>query len=221
MKIDSPISAFNNILVKITSDIQKIYLPKEKDNQASFINKLIFRNDSIIILNKIEIKFIKNEFNFKFHGNFDINSLTNIQISFENKEKLEEILLFYLFTIRKITNNLDFALQETFVKNIENEILRGVESQYIIPYDKKIGKLYDKTLINIMNRYSYVLKASLKPDEKISYKLCRVESNNLSQSKSLENIRYENIEVIKEGLISNKNLAEFIHYLFYYGEIIY
>ena len=225
--IESPLSAFNNLLLQISKKIEHIYFPKKiKVENINFINQLLFEQNSITILNSIKIIYIKNKIGFQFIGIFSEN--TNlIKISLENQTELFEIFQNYLFIINSITNNFDSDVSQKQVQSIFSQVnLKKIcpNTMFIVPYKNKISHLYDernndKTLEKIFNRFTYVIKFNTNDKTTFKYKLCRVTSTILNESKSLENIRFEDIETLKEGSLNLYKLEQFLVDLFYYGEI--
>ena len=225
--IESPLSAFNNLLLQISQKIENIYFPRKlKIEKISFINQLLFENNSITILNVIKLLYHKNKIGFQFIGIFSEN-MNLIKISLENQNELFEIFQNYLFIINSITNNFDSDVSQKQVQSIFNQVnLRKIcpNTMFIVPYKNKINHLYDnrkndKTLEKIFNRFSYIIKFNTIDKSTFKYKLCRVTSTILNESKSLENIRFEDIEILKDGCLTFDKLENFLIDLFYYGEI--
>ena len=71
----------------------------------------------------------------------------------------------------------------------------------------------------LFNRFSYVIKFNVENKQTFQYKFYRVLSTNLNESKSLENIRFEDIELLKENNLSFCKLQHFLVDLFYYGNL--
>jgi hypothetical protein len=224
-KIESPLSAFNNLLIQISDKIELIYFPKKKEKNISFINKLLFEEKSITIFGNIKIIFEKNEIGLKFCGFFTDTSL--IKITLENQAELFQIFQNYLYIIDSLTMNFDDSISQKHVESLFNQIKSGkVDSNqfFILPYKNKINHLYDsskndKSLEKLFNRFSYVIKFNVENKQTFQYKFYRVLSTNLNESKSLENIRFEDIELLKENNVSFSKLQHFLVDLFYYGNL--
>jgi len=225
--IESPLSAFNNLLLQISKKIEHIYFPhKSKVENIVFINQLLFEEKSITILNVIKLVYHKNEVGIQFIGFFSKD--TNlIRITLDNQKELLEIFQNYLFIINSITNNFDADVSQKQVQSIFNQVnSRKIcpDTMFIVPYKNKISHLYDeksndKTLEKIFNRFTYVIKFNTNDKQTFKYKLCRVTSTILNESKSLDNIRFEDIETLKEGSLTFDKLEKFLIDLFYYGDI--
>jgi len=240
--IESPLSAFNNILLDISDKLEMIYLgqkigidqnknntydqrnlPKQINRNISFINQLLFETKSITICNCIKLVCEHNKLGVKFIGIFEDMDL--IKITINNQKAIFEIFQYYLFLSSSIINkNTDHEISIMFVNSIYNQILdKTIDKNqlFMIPYKTKIKKLYDpdKTLDAIYNRFTYVIKFEIVSNSVLKYTILRCVSSELNESKSLDNIRFEDIESIKTGHIQMQNIQDFLVELFYYGEI--
>jgi hypothetical protein len=224
-KISSPLSSFNNILLQITKDIEQIYLGNIETNpNMDFVNNLLFEEKSITIFGQIKILLKNDKINFKFCGEF--RDFCFIEKTTANKQQLEYFFQQYIFLIDSLTKNFDNSVSYKFIENVYNEIVSNVNPQkiFLVPIKDKIKRYYDSndsTLDNLYNRYSYVVKFIKQPNNRlIRYKLLRVLSSELDQVKSIDNIRFEDIDTIKDGNLSTERLPKFLEELFYYGELI-
>ena len=225
ISIESPLSAFNNVLLQISNKLQHIYIGNE--NNISFINQLLFEEKSITICNVVKLVYKNNEIGLKFQGVFVNTDI--IEKTLLYKEELFQIFKNYLFTISVATKNLDDGISQKQVsgifEQINNERLDFDNNQiFIVPHKIKIRHLYDeqkndKTLDNIFNRYSYIIKFQVINKNSFRYSLCRVISTILNESKSIENIKFEEIDIIKSDVLGLDKLKDFLIDLFYYGEI--
>lgn len=219
-KIDSPLSAFNNVLNQIVNKLLKIY--DKNQNDIDFVNSLLFEENAITILGKIKFVYKHEKICLKFLGIFDNYDL--IYKTLKNDLELKQIFQHYLFTISSLTNNFDSSISQKYIDNIIEQIQKPNYDKniyYIIPYKNKIKHLYDskdKLFENLYNKYSYVLKIDSNRLT-FSYNLLRVLSSELNESKSLENLRFEDIEVLKNDTLPINRLSIFLTDLFYYGEI--
>jgi hypothetical protein len=219
-KIESPLSAFNNILNQIVNKLLLLY--DKKQNDVDFVNSLLFEENAITILGKIKIVYKQEKIGLKFLGIFDNYDL--IHKTLKNELELKQIFQHYLFTISSLTNNFDSSISQKYVDNIIEQVQKPDYDKniyYVIPYKNKIKHLYDvndKLFENLYTKYSYVLKLDSNRLT-FSYNLLRVLSTDLNESKSLENLRFEDIEVLKTDTLPINRLSNFLTDLFYYGEI--
>ncbi len=223
--MESPLSAFNNLLIQISDKIERIYIPDKKTKNILFINQLLFEEKSITICNCIKIMYENNEIGFRFYGLY-INT-EFIQISINNKKELFEIFQNYLYVISTITQNFDEDISQKQVQSIFDQVMdkkTNPNQMFLVPYKNKILRLYDNyepdnTLDKIFYRFSYVLKFYESDKASFKYSICRCLSTILNEAKSLENIRFEDIEIIKSDTVSIGKLKQFLIDLYYYGEI--
>lgn len=227
-KIESPLSAFNNLLLKISDDIQMIYLDncKEKSNKL-FINQLLFENTSITIFGCVKIYLKDENILFKFLGEFDTAKLILIQKTIKHEIQLKDIFSTYLFMVSNISKNFDDTISLKFIETIYSKVLKLSKTKqdselFLVPYKNKIKHLYDENeplLESLYNRFTYLIKFSTT-NKIFNYKLVRVLSSELNESKSIDNLRFEDIEIIKENSLNLELLNSFLIQLYYYGELI-
>lgn len=225
-KIESPLSAFNNLLQYITKRLGNVFCDNKEPN-AEFINKLIFDNNSITINCVIKIHLENDKIHFRFIGNHDINDTKMIETALIHKSEIKEIFNNYMYIVSTITGNYDKSISENYVNDLYNSLSTGKfsnEKYHAIPYKNKIQHLYDnedKTLDLLYTRFTYLIKFNRKSSSTFSYKIQRVLSTINKESKSIENLRFEEIETIRENTVPIDKLKEFLSELFYYGEIKY
>lgn len=227
-KIESPIVAFNNLLLQISEQIEEIYYPNKTtklSENVEFLNKLLFEEKSITIFGYIKLVYHNNNFGVKFNGVLD--DFTKVQITIDNYSKLCQIFQNYLYIIQTTSINLDPTISQNHVQSLFEQISNNqinTEQYFILPFKNKIKHLYDfekndKTLETIFNRYSYVIKFAVENRQTFRYKFYRVLSSSLNESNSLENIRFEDIELLKKDIVSINKLQHFLVELFYYGNL--
>lgn len=225
VEIESPLSLFNNYILKITSEFEHLFEIK-KDKNVLFRNNLIFEKSAITFYGKFKILFEKNIVSFKFMGNLNTFDMTVISIIIEKEAKFRELFNQYLFMYNIISNNLDSNISHKYIETIHNKIISGAmtnQDYFVIPIKEKILKLYDfedKTLDIIYNRFSYIVKFDNITKTHFRYKIVRVTSSLLDDSKSLNNLRFEDIEIVTNDLLEIDKLQDFLLKLFYYGEIL-
>lgn len=226
-KIDSPVSAFNNILLQINKEISNIYQTDVFKTQ-----NCIFFDDSMLLFGFIKFQKINNEIGFKFTGFITDNLEKYVRITLDNSDKLRNIFNKYLFLLNDVQNNFDKSVSIRYINTIIDDINSFDEKQlvnqyYLIPLKEKIFKNYDnfkeverdKTLEVILLKYSYLITFAINGPKQVKFTIFRVLSSDLDESKSLNNIRFLEKEIIKNGLIQKgKQLRIFLTKLLIYGE---
>jgi hypothetical protein len=128
---------------------------------------------------------------------------------------------FYILTI--ITSNYDLSVSNSMVNNIYNTILnkdnKNKDYKFLLPYKNKIGRILDHTMENLFNRYEYMVSFKYKNNNFIKYKILKVMLSDLSPDTNLENLRYFDKEILKEGNIGINEFELFLKNLFYYGNL--
>ena len=103
-RIESPLSAFNNIINQLTEKLQAIYTDGESCKNFSylkkyanhnFLNQLLFENRSITVFGCIKIMLIDEDIVFKFNGNYSSPKLDMIAKTIEHKYELKQIMQQY------------------------------------------------------------------------------------------------------------------------------
>lgn len=122
-----------------------------------------------------------------------------------------------------------YELINTIMKGIHNQDSVILDRYYLLPFKEKFNRLmledkkYDKDteelLLNIYGRYDFCIKFSLVKGF-LNYKIYRLLSSLMNENKSLENIRFEDVEIIKSDNIQIQRANEFVYQLFNYSEII-
>lgn len=225
--IESPVSNFNNLITKLSTELDNIYNPNHKGKLIKLLsdNQLIFDSNSILIYNFIRIK--KNcigTYVFNFERDIDSSQLHLIEITLENIPILFDILNRYLFVVNCVTKNMDDSVSQKYIESIYNLVMSNQltidNNCFLVPYKRKIRHLCDsdKTIENLYSKFEYII--TFNKQMNISYSLMRVLSSDLNESKSIENIRYLEKETIKTGIINKDRFPNFLKELFYYGELI-
>lgn len=233
-EIESPLSVFNNIILEISGKLEKIYLGDLNIKQSkignikpniAFTNQLLFEEKSITICNSIKLVCDGTNFGIKFLGIFD--DLQMIEITIKNQKNLYQIFQHYLFLTSAISNNnYDSFISLKFIESIHKQFIEKTidyKNSYLVPYKNKIYRLYDKrdkTLDELYNRFSYIVRFQMSENGlEFNYWLIRCVSTDLNESKSLENIKFEEIDILKNGKFHIDKAVNFLTELFYYGEI--
>jgi len=221
--IASPLSSFNNFIVKISDEVNEIFYPDSENNYMLNNNQIIFEDFSMTIFNFIKIYYENSEILFKFTCGLNDEKMDIVEHYIENKQELIAIFKKYLFIISEVAQNYDDDISQKYVKTIFDKVrkISGDSEMFLLPYKNKINHLFDandETLRKLYHKFSYgVVFTNNKT--KVNYKLLRVLSSDLDESKSIENIRFLEKETIKSGTISMCSLNQFLIKLYYYGEI--
>lgn len=235
----SPISCFNNIQYQIYKNIFLILYPEFDGNLSSIMSKgqILFLDNSIIILNLFKLEVHKgNDVRLKVLQPLNQSQLKLLHNIYLNWESLVSNFGQYLVMYNKIANGFDdvpFILVDFIIRAIKEKNQEKLNNYFLVPYKNKIKALYDVNGLsnddnksirnickNILERYEYLIKFSIKSNQKFSYMLCRCLSSELDESKSIENIRFEDIDIIKKDSYLIRDCDEFVKQLFYYGEIL-
>lgn len=224
-KVESPLSVFNNVINDITEKIEKIYIGNTKS--MSFRGKLLFEINSITIANKVKLISDGDNVSFKFCGSFEGKDMSLVKTTYENQDKLFGLFHQYLFVAGNISRNFDGSISANYVNSIIGDCLSTPiccsTKKFLIPYKVKIQHLYDScdgTVEKLYNRFSYVLCVYREDVSKFSCSIQRVLSSELSENKSLDNLRFEEIATIKKCKIAKKDLTRFMSELFFYGNVL-
>ena len=196
-----------------------------------FIKLILHKNELLIKilkpLNQEELEIINN-----LHNNYELLSMNFFQ---------------YIQMYNNIAKNYDDVptkLIETITKFIVEQNL-DENNCFLIPFKNKIGIKYDTYLNddiiqninvndekilspiknqyfnNVFNRYQYVIKFNFPNKTIFEYRIYKVLSSELNESKNLlENIKYLEQDMIKKGTLKKHQANIFVNKLFCYGEII-
>lgn len=215
--IDSPLSAFNNFILNIGEDLNKIF-----GTNLYAENNVLFDNDGILLFGSIRLALKNNEFVFKINTEINKYNKDNIRLLFDNYYSLETILYKYLFTLNLVTNNFDDSISYRYLDLLVDECFKldkDNNKYYLIPYKNKISKLQnDTTLQNLLNRYSYLLEVRCNGPKQFEVLLLRVLSSELNQNNSIDNVKFLEKEIIRKSIITKEYFPKFINDLMIYGE---
>ena len=215
--IDSPLSAFNNFILNIGEDLNKIF-----GTNLYAENNVLFDNDGILLFGYIRLSLKNNEFVFKINTEINKYNKDNIRVLFDNYYSLETILYKYLFTLNLVTNNFDDSISYRYLDLLVDECFKldkDNNKYYLIPYKNKISKLRnDTTLQNLLNRYSYLLEVRCNGPKQFEVLLLRVLSSELNQNNSIDNVKFLEKEIIRKSIITKEYFPKFINDLMIYGE---
>lgn len=235
---DSPLIICQKIIKDISENISQIYY-SDKDTIV-INNEIIFQDKSILLFGFMQLKLVKpkdnvdfTEMRIKFIGDVDITKYAQIiEITVKERNMLYQELLNYCFLMEFFNKKFDDSITIDMVKQvsaqIENIYRSGINTNkyWLIPYQNKIERLYDKSQpiknADIWNKYSYILKVKIRKESKpvMYYQLWKVYDNNLDKSKSIENLRFLEEDLLMEYVLPQDKIYKFIYNLFYYGEFI-
>lgn len=235
----SPISCFNNIQYQIYKNIFLVLYPEYDGNLSSIMSKgqILFLDNSIIIMNLFKLEIYKgNDIRVKVLQPLNHSQLKLLNNIYLGWDEIASNFGQYLVMYNKIANGFDdvpFILVDYIIKAIKEKNQEKLNKYFLIPYKNKIKALYDIEGIsedecksirnickNIFERYEYLIKFSIKSNHKFNYVLCRCLSSEMDEAKSIDNIRFEDIDIIKKDSFLIRNCDEFVKQLFYYGEIL-
>lgn len=215
-KVKSPIIYFNNFLLGICKELESIF-----DKNLFESNEIVFDNSSIILFGSYRLFIDNDALKLKVNQVLDADSVKNLEIIVRNFSILEIIVFKYIFTLMQVTQNYDLDISNKFCKLVCDEcysLEKDETKEYLLPYKNKLIQLYDdKTLQNIMDRYSYVLNVRRNGPKYFEVKMIRVLSGELSQN-NIDNIKPLEKEIIRKCLLSIDYFPTFINKLMVYGE---
>lgn len=237
-KIESPLSAFNNIQIELTHEFEKIIFKTKKDykhnSQKSLLamnNLIIFECDTITLMGYMKLILIHNELMLKIVKPLNIDNLEIINNIYNNWDNVSLNFFKYIQMYNIIAKNYDdipYQLTDNIINSFNKNIGINKElNNFLIPFKTKIFNKYDSENVNkhyienIYNRYQYVLKLKMLTKITFEYQIIRVLSSELNENKNeLKNLRYSEQDIIKKDILKNSQIKIFITQLFHYGEII-
>lgn len=224
-KINSPMSAFNNFLLQIGEELSTLYGTNVYGSE-----NCIFNDKSIILFGFIKLLKTKtNNLGIKFLDVIDEVNFKLVQITINNKTLLSSVLFRYLFVLNDITKNYDDSVSEKYVSDILSDLKQNkFDKFWIIPFKNKVCRSLEKNELFSENyeKFTYILGAKPiknarggnKNNQKHILQIIKVLSSDLDESKSLENVRFLEKEVVKEICIKPSEYQKFLINLMYYGE---
>lgn len=225
-KVDSPLSAFNNILVQIGNELNNVY-----GIDVFATNNCLFLDSSMLLFNCIKILKVDDKICLKFSGYVSEKNIKYIRITLDKFRTLKTIFNKYLFIMNDVRKNYDDSVSVEYINSIIDDIYNDPNVHrkiYLVPlknkifenYDKTFDKpVLDKTLEIVLLRYSYIITFVNNGPVYVKYSLIRVLSSDLSESNSIENLRFLEKEVIKSGMLKkDDDLHTFLVKLLIYGE---
>lgn len=227
-KIESPLSCFNNFIEKISSNFNDIFYPKTKGlSQITLKGQLIFEDNSILLMGIFRLKLVDNQLIINVITPLNKTSANLFVLINDNWLTIKNLLSNYIMMYNKIAFGYDEvpnSLIKSIIDSVNNSELNVDDSKmFLIPYKRKINHLYDtesNTMENLYCRFEYILKIQKKTKNMFSFNICRCLSSELNENNSIENLRFDDIEVIKSNTLSLDKLESFVKQLYYYGEII-
>lgn len=234
-EIESPLSVFNNIQLQIAQTLSEVFYPgmNKKVIQLLAKNQLFFMNKCILIMNKFRLQQSSDGFmEIKILCSPKKNDLELLTSIHNNYEHVTAAFNQYIIMYNRIVENyqeVPYELIQTILKGIHNHDDVVLDKYYLLPVKEKInrimfeGKNYSedekKLLSSMYGRYDFCVKFSLCKGY-LNYKIVKLLSSILNENNSLENIRFEDVEIIKTDNIPLMRANEFVYQLFNYSEII-
>jgi len=221
----SPLSAFNNFIQEISRMCDEVFYPDYRGNvnQMLMRNEIFFEDYSILFFNFIKLSYVDHGIKINFIGDIDMDKLSYVEKFIVEKEKIIFLFQKYLYIISEVSENYDHTIAQKYVDDIFKKVksTKTETEMFLVPHKNKINHLFDNndhTLEKLYNKFSYVI-TFINNKHTFTYKLMRVLSSDLDESKSLENIRFLEKETIKFDTINIFELSNFLCKLYYYGEI--
>lgn len=217
-QIESPLASFNNFIITLCDKISNIY-----GYDLSKNNDIIFTNDSIILFNYIKLsKDNINKIKIEIKKPISFDNILIIKETLDNYNTLSSIYYNYIFILNDISKKYDSSVALSYINSIIQDIIsNNFENRtYFIPYRYKIANDIkdNETLANLYNKFSYGLQIS-KSSKNYKYKIIRLISSDLDESKCIANIRPLEIDTIVKGYFLKDKIEEFLKNLMFYGQI--
>ena len=234
-EIESPISVFNNIQIQVSNIFSEVFYPgmNKNVNQLLAKNELLFIDKSILIMNKFRLQTGPDNFmEIKILCNPKAKELEYLSLIHENYEKVTAAYNQYVIMYNRVCenyNDVPHELISSIIKGIHSNDDSVLNKYYLLQVKEKFNRYMlanndytddDKNLLqNLYGRYDFCIKFSIV-NGGIKYKIYKLLSSLLNENNSLENLRFEDIEVIKSEIVQLKRINEFVYKLFNYSEII-
>lgn len=239
---DSPLIIAQKILKNISENLSLVFY-QNKDTLV-LNNEILFQDKSIVLFGFIKLILFKpsedsKDFELRLRFIGDVNPLTAgiyINIALREQTILYQELVNYCFLMEFFNEKFDDSINIEMINQVSEQIINSIGSggnclsskYWLIPYQNKIERNYDKSEpiknSNIWNKYSYILRIKIRkaPNQKdvIYYQIWKVYDNNLDKSKSIENLRFLEEDLIVENVLDRNKIFKFVYNLFYYGELL-
>lgn len=218
-KIESPISAFNNIIYQFIVELNEIFEIESSDINNQKTSNFIFDNNSIIFFERIKVFYLNNKMQLMLLTPIHEKKMYILRTITNRFSDIANILYRYLYMLNSITNNYDLSISNGYINSIISDIKNKTykDKYYSIPYKNKIFNEVetDKTVENLYNKFTYLLEFN-NIDGNLQYNIVRCLSSDLDESKSIHNIKFLEKEKIANGIVSD--IRKFLIKLMRYGE---
>lgn len=218
-KIESPISAFNNIIYQFIVELNEIFEIESSDINNQKTSNFIFDNNSIIFFERIKVFYLNNKMQLMLLTPIHEKKMYILRTITNRFSDIANILYRYLYMLNSITNNYDLSISNGYINSIISDIKNKTykDKYYSIQYKNKIFNEVetDKTVENLYNKFTYLLEFN-NIDGNLQYNIVRCLSSDLDESKSIHNIKFLEKEKIANGIVSD--IRKFLIKLMRYGE---
>lgn len=220
MKTEAPIEVFNNIILGFTKQLGEIL---DEKNQEEISKSLYFIENSINIYGWIKLYQNANgEICLKILKPIDKIDLLILEKIQKNWHQICRIYWYYLMMYNKIALNSDDVPQQ-LINQIVWEITtlnKSDSKEYLLPFKNKLSKL--DLDINFYDKFEYFFCFSkdIENSKQFSFKIKKVVINNKDKN-IVENLRYEEIDILHKGSYFKQDALNFVTELFLYGNILY
>jgi hypothetical protein len=243
---DTPITTYNNLLVKICDKLNQIYYggnsrnsrkgTKDVENQLILQSRIIFENNTIKLFGFMIIGYstdlLTQGVKLKFIGDITKEKFQIIQKTLANINDIQTMIFDYVFTQNYLFNKYDDSVTHNQIMNIYNQIKSGKYlyknnevSQaigiFLVPYKNKLRIDNNPDLFGLLTKFDYGIEFIPITARQYRYNLKMLVSQELDESKSIQNLRYKEINTIKTGIVDVNDLMDFLQNLFYFGEFKY
>lgn len=212
-KIESPLYSFNNVIYKIINSF-------EKELKIKNLGECLFFNEKTInLFGWIEIKDIKGVISVNIMKELNYKDLNIVNLIYQKYDFICSQFALYIMMYNKIAKNCD-EVPQVMVDNIIKDVKTNsfIDKSYLLPFKDKLSEL-DKEL-NIYEKYELFLSFHKRPDSQdIIARIKKCMSTTLNESKSINNLKYYDLDTIHEVVVDRYNVEEFITKLYYYGEV--
>lgn len=231
-KIDSPLSAFNNItneIVKEISDIfynkiSKDFTKKHKGNLLAAESQIMFVDESVYMLNMIKLTYDYKDNDIIVSilpRQLKRNDLRYVNILYENFDRISILFYRYIQMYNLIAKNFDAVPNALVLDIIHNIKSKKFDRTFLLPFKNKLTKIDNLLLSDKYDKFELIIQFCDYPkSEKFKYNIWKCLSSDLDENLNIENLRYIEKELIRSGEIFLINIEEFVKQLFHYGNLL-
>jgi hypothetical protein len=231
-EIDSPLSAFNNFQLQISDKLNDVvygpYSKIAKSNQLNLKSQLIFNSDSIVIMGFVKLCLDRNDMKMQMLKALDKEELEVVTALQRNFIVVETCFFQYIQMYNRIAigyNDVPNALIRNIINMIEQPRHHDklIDSCFLLPFKSKVGGKLENDAQIFMNkmysRFEYIIKFKPLTKATCQYSIYRVQSSDLNESRSVENTRYLEKDVLHTDTLKVDDAERFVVNLFCYGSL--